>query len=610
MKMMNKINTLNKSQKEELVYGEENLSDRYLIRMLGQFVAPYWKELIVVFVLLLGVTGLSLLPPYLIQQAVDGPITNRDLSGLIPFAIIYFLCIPTLFVLRFAHIYLLQTVGQNALTALRQKLFQHILKQDMQFFNKTPVGQLVSRLSNDIDALTELLSTSIVIVLSSLITLVGIVIVMFLLNWRLALVSLSVLPIMTIATIYFRVRIRKMSSRLHKVVADYQSLTNEQFGGMLIVQLFGRQQQSRREFETVNDAYRSVHMRLRDQYTIFSSILQIMTSVGLALVLYGGGQGVLAGWATLGMLISFIQYTRRSFEPILHLSEQFTQIQTALAAGERLARMLAIEPKIQDSETTKHIQGRLKSITFEDVHFSYEPGTPVLRGINLEIEPGQRVAIVGATGAGKTSLAGLISRFYDINLGSVKINGVDVRELSIAELRRHVMVVPQNPYCFDGTIADNLRLFDPTITDEQMRSAARTACAAGFIERLPDTYNFKLLPGGANLSQGQRQLLALARALIHNPDSILVLDEATSNIDTQTEMLIQRGLQRVLKNRTSLIIAHRLSTVRDADRILVMKQGQVIEDGTHEELLRLGGMYAALYHRQFADNYMIPEAGD
>lgn len=607
MKMMNKIE---KSQKDDLIYGEESLSDRYLIRMLGQFVVPYWKELVFVFAMLLGVTALSLLPPYLIQRAVDGPIAEGDLSGLIPFAVIYFLCIPALFVLRFGHVYLLQTVGQNALTTLREKLYQHILKQDMQFFNKTPVGQLVSRLSNDIDALTELLSTSIVVVMSSLITLLGIVVVMFLLNWRLALIGLSVLPVMTAATIYFRVRIREASSRLHKVVADYQSLANEQFGGMLIVQLFGRQEQSRREFDTVNDAYRTVHMRMRDQYTFFSSILQIMTSVGLALVLYGGGQGVLAGWATLGLLISFIQYTRRSFEPILQLSEQFTQIQTALSAGERIARMLAIEPTIQNPETPKHIEGRLKAITFENVQFSYEPGTPVLRGINLNIEPGQRVAIVGATGAGKTSLAGLISRFYDVTSGSVKINGVDVRDLQLLELRKHVMVVPQNPYCFDGTIADNLRLFDATITDEQMRSAARTACAAGFIERLPGTYDYKLLPGGANLSQGQRQLLALARALIHNPDSILVLDEATSNIDTQTEKLIQRGLQSVLKNRTSLIIAHRLSTVRDADRILVMKQGRVIEDGTHEQLLRLNGMYAALYHRQFADNYMIPEAGD
>jgi ATP-binding cassette, subfamily B, multidrug efflux pump len=588
----------------------EKVTDRYLLQMLARFVTPYWKELLVVFAMLLGVTGLSLLPPYLIQRAVDGPITEGDLSGLIPYAIVYFACIPSLFALRFGHVYLLQTVGQNALANLRQTLFEHILKQDMRFFNKTPVGQLVSRLSNDIEALTELLSTSIVIVVSNLITLVGIILVMFLLNWRLALISLSVLPLMTIATVYFRVKIRAMSAKLHKVVADYQAFTNEQFSGMLVVQLFGRQNLSREEFNVINEAYRDVHGDLRDYYTAFSSILQLMTVVGLAVVLWGGGQGLLAGWASLGMVISFIQYTRRSFEPILLLSEQFTQIQTALSAADRIARMLNIEPEIRESQNPVSIPAGKSAVTFEHVHFSYEPGVPVLRDVHVHIPAGQRVAIVGATGAGKTSLAGLLARFYDVQEGRVLINGVDVREISLDDLRRNVMVVPQNPYCFNGTIADNLRLFDPTVTYEQMVAAARTASAAPFIEKLPGAYDYELLPGGANLSQGQRQLLALTRALIHNPESILVLDEATSNIDTETEELIQTGLQRVLQNRTSLIIAHRLSTVRDADRILVMRNGQIVEDGTHEKLLRLNGLYAKLYRRQFSEVMALPQAGD
>lgn len=588
----------------------EKVSDRYLVKMLAQFLQPYWKELILVFVMLLGVTALSLLPPYLIQLAVDGPITDGDLNGLLPYAIIYFLCIPSLFALRFGHIYLLQTVGQTALADLRQKLFEHMLKQDMRFFNKTPVGQLVSRLSNDIEALTELLSTSIVIVISSLITLIGIIIVMFLLNWRLALISLSVLPVMTFATIYFRVKIRAMSAKLHKVVADYQSFTNEQFGGMLVVQLFGRQNLSREEFNVINSEYRDVHGELRDHYTAFSSILQLMTVVGLALVLWGGGQGLLAGWASLGMLISFIQYTRRSFEPILLLSEQFTQIQTALSAADRIAHMLNVEPEIMESANPVKIPAGRKSVTFQHVHFSYEPGVPVLRDVHLSIPAGQRVAIVGATGAGKTSLAGLLARFYDVQEGRVLVNGVDVRAMSLADLRSSVMVVPQNPYCFNGSIADNLRLFDSSVTHEQMVAAAKTASAAPFIEKLPGEYDYELLPGGGNLSQGQRQLLALTRALIHNPDSILVLDEATSNIDTETEELIQQGLRRILRNRTSLIIAHRLSTVRDADRIIVMKNGQIIEDGNHEKLLRLNGLYSKLYRRQFAETMVLPQAGD
>lgn len=592
----------NKRDIEEMIPTDGSLTDRFLIFMLLKFIQPYWKQLMLVFFLLGCVTVISLLPPYLIQRAVDGPIIQGDMAGLVPYGVVYFASIPALFVLRFSQIYVLQTVGQNTLVSLRQTLFEHILKQDMRFFNKTPVGLLVARLSNDIEALTELLSTSIVIVMTNLVTLIGIVAVMLLVNWRLALLGLCVLPIMTIATVYFRTKIRAASSRFHKLVGEYQAFLNEQFNGMLIVQLFGRQAATRRESDRFNNEYRRYHIQLRDQYTIFASILQILTTLGLALVLYGGGSGVLAGWATLGMLIAFIQYTRRSFEPILALSEQFAQIQSAFSAGERIARMLKVEPTITTPAAVVHMpEQKQHSIALREVSFSYDPGTPVLREINLEIPAGQRVAVVGATGAGKTSLAGLLTRFYDVSEGQVLIDGVDVRDISLEELRRRVMVVPQNPYCFNGTVADNLRLFDPSVTDEDMRAAAQTARAAPFIEKLPGGYQYQLLPGGANFSQGQRQLLALARALIHNPNSILVLDEATSNIDTETESLIQEGLAQILKGRTSLIIAHRLSTVRDADRILVMRQGRIIEDGTHDSLLSQNGVYAQLYRRQFSD---------
>lgn len=579
---------------------EEVITDRFLIRMLARFLVPYWLHLLGVFLMLLGVSFFSLLLPFLIQRAVDGPIADGQLEGLIPYGIAYFTTILILFGLRFGHTYLLQTVGQSALMNLRQTLFEHILRQDMSFFNKTPVGQIVARLSNDIDALTELLSTSIVVLVSNMITLIGIIIAMFLLNWRLALLGLSLMPLMIVATVYFRTKIRQASNRFHRLVAEFLAYINEQFNGMLVVQLFGRQEVSRQEFGRINRDYRDIHMKIRDQYTAYASILQLLTTMGLAIVLYGGGQGVLAGWASLGMLIAFIDYTRRSFEPILQLSEQVAQIQTALSAGERIARMLSIQPQILDPETPKDIPNLQRAITFDHVSFRYEPETPVLRDVNLYIPAGQRVAIVGSTGAGKTSLAGLLTRFYDVNEGRILIDGVDIRDLSLETLRHYVTVVPQNPYCFNGTIADNLRLFDPTVTLEQMRDAARVAAADKFIERLPGEYDFMLLPGGSNLSQGQRQLLALARAIIHSPNSILVLDEATSNIDTETEELIQEGLARVLKHRTSLIIAHRLSTVRDADRILVMVRGQIVEDGTHEELLRRNGIYARLYRRQFA----------
>ncbi|MCC7450785.1 MAG: ABC transporter ATP-binding protein [Anaerolineae bacterium] len=578
------------------------LTDSYLVRMLGRFIRPYWRRVALVFALLIGVTWLSLLPPYLIQRAVDGPIRQEDISGLIPYGVLYFVVILTTFALRFSHTYLLQTVGQNALMDLRQVLFEHILKQDMRFFNLTPVGQLVSRLSNDIDALTELLSTSIVMVASNLITLVGIVVVMFALNWRLALLGLSVMPIMIMATVYFRRRIRDASANWHKIVGEYLAFLNEQFGGMLIVQLFGRQVVSHAEFEDVGHRYLNTRLNVREQYTYYATVLQLLTAVGLALVLYGGGSGVLAGWATLGMLISFVQYTQRSFDPILQLSDQFAQIQTALAAGERVARMLQVTPTINEPDKPARIEHFNGTIDFDHVQFSYEPGAPVLRDVTIHIPAGQSVAIVGATGAGKTSLVGLLARFYDVDSGCILLDGIDIRQLCQADLRRCVTVVPQNPYCFNGTIADNLRLFDPAISDAQMIEAAKTVCADGFITRLVGGYNYQLLPGGANLSQGQRQLLALARALIHSPQGILVLDEATSNIDTETEALIQEGLRRVLEQRTSIIIAHRLSTVREMDRILVLQRGQVIEDGTHDALLRHNGVYTRLYHRQFDDS--------
>ena len=586
------------------------ITDRHLVWMMGQILAPYKWQLVLVFGLLIAVTAVSLLQPYLVQRAVDGPITEGDINGLVPYGIVYFAAIIIVFILRFAHTYLLQTVGQNALVYLRQILFEHMLRQDMRFYNTTPVGQLVSRMSNDIEALTELLSTSIVMVASNMVTLVGIIITMFAINWRLALLGLAVLPIMTAATIYWRKKIRESSSLVHKVIAEYLAFLNEQFNGMLVVQLFGRQPESRAGLDEVNEKYRQMHRKMRDAYTGYASVLQFLTSVGLAIVLYGGGQGVLAGWATLGMLIAFIEYTRRSFEPINQLAEQFAQIQMALSAGERIARMLRVESSIADPTEPVTLTETRHSFGFEHVTFSYDEGNPVLRDVTFHVKSGQRIAIVGATGAGKTSLAGLLARFYDVGEGSVLIDGVDIRALRQSDLRHYVTVVPQNPYCFNGTIADNLRLFDPNITYDQMETAARAASAAPFIEKLPNGYDYPLLPGGANLSHGQRQLLALARALIHNPQSILILDEATSNIDTETEALIQQGLARVLRNRTCLIIAHRLSTVRDADRILVMQRGRIVEDGSHEQLLRQNGLYAQLYQRQFEETDRVQAAGD
>ncbi|MGF1507039.1 MAG: ABC transporter ATP-binding protein, partial [Anaerolineae bacterium] len=568
-----------------------SITDSYLTQMLWRFLKPYRWQILGVLALMFAASGLTLLLPYLIRQAVDGPITSGDLSGLLPLGVVYALAIFGIFGLQFGYVYWLQTIGQNALVNIRQDLFEHIIRQDLAYFHQTPVGKIVARMSNDIEALTELMSTSIIMVISNLITLGGIVIVMFLLNWRLAMVSLAIIPVMLGASLFFRVHIRGVASQFHRIIAAYQAFLNEHFNGMLVVQLFGQQRRVRDNFQTILDDYYNAHLGLRDMWMVYSAVLQILMTIGMALVLWGGGRGALAGWATLGTLIAFIDYVRRSFTPIQELSMQYAQIQTAFSAGERIARMLSVQPTVRPPAEPTSFEDFDQSIDFDSVSFSYKPDSPVLREINLHIEPGQRVAVVGATGAGKTTLVKLLARYYDVVEGAIRVGGVDVRDLATADLRRYVSVVPQDPYCFNGTIAANLRLFVEDLTGEQMREAAAITCADRFIDRLPGGYDFELLPGGANLSQGQRQLLALTRALIHSPESILVLDEATSSIDTETEALIQQGLERVLAERTSVIIAHRLSTVRDADRILVMRQGQIIEDGSHDELLAAGGVY-------------------
>ena len=578
------------------------MSDRHLFAVLGGYLTPYWVQLFLVFALLLVVTAMTALLPYLVQVAVDGPITQGNLVGVYPYAAAYFGAILVLFAARFAHTYLLQTVGQSVLVKIRQSMFERLIQMELSYFQRTPVGHFVSRLTNDIEAVTELLSTSIVMVVSNMISLIGLIVTMVLINWRLALLVFCVLPVMTAISIYFRRRIRAAASRFHRLMAEYQGFLNEQFNGMLVIQLFNREAQSQAEFEVVNSGYRDLHMVIRDSFTRYSSTLQLLAAGGISILLFSGGNGVIAGWATLGTLIAFLQYSRLSYEPIQQLAEQFAQIQQALSAGERIADVLAMEPNIRSPKNPKSITNFAQTVQIQSMSFYYHETKPVLNQLNLELQSGQRIAIVGATGAGKTTLASLIARMFDVKDGSIRLDDVDLRELPLEELHRYVSLVPQNPYIFNGSIADNLRLFDESISEAQLREAAVTACADPFIRELNGGYDHHLLPGGADLSDGQRQLLALARALVHSPASILILDEATSNIDTETEEYIQRGLEQSLKGRTSITIAHRLSTVRDADRILVMSKGSIVEDGTHEDLLRLDGIYAELYQRQFANH--------
>ncbi|MEZ4661945.1 MAG: ABC transporter ATP-binding protein [Caldilineaceae bacterium] len=588
--------------------GQEDRSsqDTALLQLLALSIRPYWRPLVVALVLMVGVAGLNAVPPYLLQRAIDGPIARGETGGLWGIAILYGVTALLLFAFTFAYTWFLQQAGQRALADLRTKLLDHILHLDYAFLSSTPTGELVARLSSDIDQLSAVMSSSSVVVLVESVTFIVIVVVMVSINWQLALLALAVIPLLAFITRYFRRRIRESSVGERSAMARISAFLNEHLHGMTVVQLFGRQAESFQEFDIFNGRYREALIVLRRESALFLAAQEILAAVGLGLLLYGGGAGVLAGWATLGTLIAFVQYADRAFQPVLRLSQEYNTVQIALGAAERIHRMLNTTAKVQSPPSPTRLENAEGAIEFRDVHFAYGGDGPVLRGIDLRIPAGQSVAIVGATGAGKSSLVSLLARYYDPQQGQVLLDGIDLRQLSLDDLRRAVAVVPQDPVCLAGTIRHNIRLYRDDVSDEIVQQAAEFSNAARFIEELPGGYDFEVLPGGANLSQGQRQLLSLARALALNPDAVLVLDEATSSIDTATEAYIQEALERILRTRTSLVIAHRLSTVRRADRILVMERGQIVEDGNHESLLNQGGFYARLHQHQVLPRTAYP----
>jgi ATP-binding cassette subfamily B protein len=574
--------------------------DAALVWLIATTMAPHWRPLALALVLLLGTAALNVVPPALLQQAIDGPIARGEPAGLWPIALLYGGAALLMFVLQYAYTYFLQQAGQRALADLRTRLFEHMMRQSQEFFGRMPTGDLVTRLTSDIDTINALLSSSAVTILVESATLIAIVVVMFAINWQLALLALAVLPVLAIVTRYFRSRIRSSSTGERTALARTSAFLSERLHGMTIVQLFGNQAASAEEFDGYNRGYRRALIRLRDSSARFLATQEVLAAVGLAMVLYWGGEGVLAGWATLGTLVAFVQYTERAFQPVLRLGEQYNAVQIALGAAERVQTMLTTAPSVREPDEPLELPRVRGAIELRHVSFSYVPDEPVLRDLSLSIPAGQSVAVVGATGAGKSSLVGLLARFYDPQGGQVLLDGIDIRRLRLGALRRAVAVVPQDPVCLAGTITHNIRLYREDVTDADVRRAAEIANAAQFIEQLPGGYQYDVLAGGANLSVGQRQLLALARALALSPEGVLVLDEATSSIDTATEALIQEALDRILRSRTSVVIAHRLSTIRNADQIIVMHRGVIVEDGNHEALLAHNGYYARLHRHQLA----------
>lgn len=576
--------------------------DSVLFKLMYQAVRPHWRPLAIAFVLLSLTAALNVVPPALLQWAIDGPITTGDTADLLPITMLYGGTAIGMFVIQYIYTYFLQQAGQRALSDMRTNLFNRIITQDQAFFHRNPVGDLVTRLTSDIDTLSALLSTSAVTIITEAATLIVVVVVMFSINWRLALLVVAILPVLVIVTRYFSGRVRSSSTGERTALARVSSYLNEQLQGVPVIQVFGAQQSSQVRFDEYNHGYRRALIVLRRHSAIFLMTQEILAAVGLAMLLYGGGQGVLSGWASLGMLVAFIQYADRAFQPVLRLSEQYNAVQIAFGAADRIQRTLEETPTITAPTHPVAPPNPLKGdVLLENVHFAYLPDQPVLRGIDLHIPAGQRVAIVGPTGAGKSSLIGLLARWYDPQHGRIMLDGIDIRQLDPLDLRALVSVIPQDPITFEGDVAFNIKLYRDSVPYQTIVKAAQLANAAHFIDRLPNQYAAAITPNGANLSAGERQLLALARAIALQPHGILILDEATSSIDTTTEALVQDALERLFQGRTSIIIAHRLATVRSADRILVVQKGQIVEDGNHDTLIAQQGLYATLYAHQLTD---------
>ena len=587
--------------------------DGRLIKRIGDYLRPYtgWAAIALTITLLASLLGP--IRPLLIQRGIDDYIVVGDLEGLQTIILLLVFALVGEGLFKFAENYLTQWIGQHAIYDLRTAVFRHIQNQPLQFFDRTPVGKLITRTTSDVESLSNVLSSGLVVVIGDLLRIVFIAALMFYLNWVLALVTLCVMPLMVWITFWFRKRVRVQYREARNQVSRLNSFIQEHVTGMSIVQLFNREDEERRRFESINDDHRSAWIQTIFYYAIFWPSIQIISNIAIAGVLWFGGLRAIAGSAlTLGILFAFIQYARMFFEPIRDLSNQFDTLQSAMAGAERIFNLLDDDQSLNDPEDPVKIDRIDGAIEFENVWFAYEEhdGEPdwVLRDVSFRVEPGQTLALVGATGAGKSTIMNILLRFYEAQRGTITIDGVNIRDLSLKDLRRHIGLIPQDVFLFSGSVERNLTLNDPDVTEDMMRKAASVVQADDFIEKLPNEYQQDVKERGASLSHGQRQLLAFVRALIYDPE-IMVLDEATSSVDTETEELIQHALERLTEGRTTIAIAHRLSTIQDADKILVLHKGQVRERGTHHELLAMDGLYRKLHDLQYAGEARMP-SGD
>jgi ATP-binding cassette subfamily B protein len=575
--------------------------DGRLMRRLLGYLRPYRRQVAIAVIAIVGHSCLELAPPYLTKIAIDRYIPAGDVSGLAGMAALYLVALIASFILEYLQTWTMQATGQRIMFDMRMQMIEHLQRLDLRFYDRNPVGRLMTRVTTDVDVLNDLFTSGVVSVFGDVFTLLGIMVVLVWMDWRLALVAFSVLPLIALITQWFRINVRETYRAVRTWIARINAFLQERITGMATVQLYRREARDFATFDAIDRQHRDANVRSIFYYAAFYPGVELVSALAASLILWVGGGWVVNGdGLTLGALVAFLQYSQRFFRPISDLSEKFNLLQGAMASSERIFALLDTPVEITSPGPGRGegSAGTPGVIRFENVTFSYVEGEPVLRNVSFEVQPGQRVAIVGATGSGKTTIASLLLRFYDVQHGRITIDGVDIREMDLAALRSLCGLVLQDVYLFSGTIAGNVRLGNTSISDADVRRALDAVHASRFVDRLPLGVNTPVTERGATFSSGQKQLLSFARALAFDP-RVLILDEATSSVDTDTEMLIRDALKVVMHGRTTIAIAHRLSTIQDMDRILVLHKGELRESGTHQELLAARGIYHRLYQLQF-----------
>jgi len=634
---------------EEEVLGKA-YDSRLMKRLLG-YLRPYKWQVAVALASIILKAGADVMGPYLTKTAIDKYLSNTihnsildrflsplPLVGIAQLGFAYFMLLLISFGLEYTQTYLMLWTGQKVMFDFRSQIFRHLQHMHIGFYDRNPVGRLVTRVTTDVDALNEMFTSGVVAIFEDIFVLGGIVLIMLGMNWWLALITFAVLPLIFWATMVFRKSVRDSYRRIRTAIARINAYLQEHVSGMMVLQLFNREKRAYRSFDRVNAQHMDAYKDAIWAYALYYPVVEILSSIAIAMVIYFGGYGVLRNAVTIGVLTAFMQYAQRFFRPIQDLSDKYNILQGAMASSERVFKLLDTPVEITSPALPQKAEGAGR-IEFDHVWFAYRKvGTDddshaamkaasnghgvidakaeagfeikaetkaetydwILRDVSFTIEPGETVAIVGHTGAGKTTIISLLMRFYDIQKGAIRIDGVDIRQMDLNDLRRRFGVVLQDPFLFSGTIENNIRLGSAWITDEQIETAAENVNVADFIRSLPEGFKAPVLERGSTMSTGQKQLISFARALAHNP-KILVLDEATSSVDTETEIRVREALTRMVEGRTSVIIAHRLSTIQRADKIIVMHKGHVREVGTHQQLLAQRGIYWKLYQLQYKD---------